>query len=677
MGLEDKMNNNNKSKLSLLHIIAPLTLSIFLSNQVSAAGLLKVYQLAAKKDPQLQQAFADFKSVEQNVPIAVADLLPEVTLNAGVSYDKVLDFTTGTTANPSINSKYFFINATQPLFYWDRIHRYLQSEIEVKKAIHDLEFAKEDLLIRVSEAYFNVLEAEDTLEFVSTEKKSVAQLYRESKERFDVGLIPIADVDEAQARLDLTTADEIQAKNDVQNRYDELIEIIGENINQANILTPNFKPSSPKPLDVQKWLKMAMERNHAYTSQKLNLDITRKNEDIAFAGHLPTLDANAQYRGVDSSRALQIDDVSSAKGYLNSYGGSIETNLEIFGGGGTQASYEQTQYNTKAEGYNTERVRRETVSNTKQAYRNVLTSIKQIEALEQAVKSGLSALEATKASYDVGTRASIDVLDRLTDLYQQKQRLSSARYAYIRNVLELKRLGGVLTNNDILTIDQWLITSKNRIKDSSDVKETVLQDVQDKDAKEFGKSQPDTDTKPTIEPVKGTYTEPVKTESKANEAPSEVDKKETSEKPVSESKIETQPETKVEVKAKDESKPKITVSAPESSQPIDTTIQSEPTEKRKSELRVRKPDQPKGDILRDLENKLLELEGKKLSDDPTDNSVKPKDDVKEEATSNTSVTEKPAAVEGKDPNPNDQDDKVLKKLENELMRIINQGNLGQ
>lgn len=480
-------NNNNKVKLAILAVIAPLGLVI--NNYAYSHGLLKVYKLAAKKDPVLQQAFADFKSVEQNVPIAVADLLPEVTLNAGMSYDKVLNFSTTTQKNPEVNSKYFSVNLTQPLFYWDRISRYLQSEIEVEKAIHDLEAAKEDLLTRVSDAYFNVLEAQDTLEFITTEKRAVKQLYDESKERFDVGLIPIADVDEAQSRLDLKTADEIDAQNQLATRYDELAEIVDVSLDHLSLLTPKFRPSSPKPSDIKQWLQMALDRNHLLRSERLALKIQEKNEDIAFAGHLPSADLTAQYRGSDSDNALQIDTISSARGYISSRGGSIEGRVEIFGGGGTQALVEQEEFNTLAAGFNTERVTRETTSNTKQAYRNVQTSISRIDALEQAVVSGLSALEATRASYEVGTRASIDVLDRLTDLYEQKQNLSAARYTYIRNVIELKRLAGILTDKDIKTIDSWLVTKKQKeqMHDKSDVKDNVLEIIKKRDDDAFKK----------------------------------------------------------------------------------------------------------------------------------------------------------------------------------------------
>lgn len=688
-------NNNNKSKLSLYKIISPLAFSLLFNSSAYSHGLLQVYQLAAKKDPQLQQAFADFKSVQQNVPIAVSDLLPEVTLNAGIDYDKVLDFTDLRAGeNPSINSKFFSINATQPLFYWDRIHRYLQSNIEAEKAIHDLEVAKEDLLLRVSEAYFAVLEAEDLLEFVSTERKSVNQLYKESLERFNVGLIPIADVDEAKARLDLTTADEIQAQNDVQNRYDELIEIIGEDVNHAKILTPKFKPSSPKPTDVKKWLKMAMARNHLFTSQKLNRDIVEKNEDIAFAGHMPSVDANAQYRGVNSSRSLQVDDISTAEGYLNSFGGSIEGRIEIFGGLGTQAAVEQAEFNTKAEGYVTERVKRETISNTRQAYRNVITNIKQIQALEQGVISSYSALEATKASYDVGTRASIDVLDRLTDLYDQKQRLSSARYQYIQNVLELKRLAGVLTNKDILTIDKWLVDSKNRVRDKFDVRDSIIRDVESKDQKQYGTKATTTQQEKEVPQTKKTDTQ-----DKENKQDSLDD---IEQKFMEKNNIESKDTPQTEKKTSTETK---SSSEESTSQPTNVD-------------RIKQKPMLNKNPLEELEEKLLELEGIKqpksdkksevqqekaeteqvidvTKDKIIDRSTEPKQtdseqipngslDQVEPETKTQTITKTPVSTMAPDENDpgaltspitEDKDDRVLRKLELELKRIIEEGNL--
>lgn len=706
--------NNNKFKLALYKVIAPLTFSIVISNIAYSNGLLQVYQMAAKKDPQLQQAFANFKSVEQNIPIAVANLLPEVTLNAGISYDKFLDFDSVISGNnPDIKSNYFSVNLTQPLFYWDRISRYLQSEIEVEKSIHDLEIAKEDLLTRVVEAYFNVLQAEDRLEFVSTEKKSVKQLYREAVERFDVGLIPIADVDEAKARYDLTTADEIDATNQVLARYDELMEIVGQKIDHLSILTPQFKPSSPKPTEVIKWLNLATERNHTYISQKLNRSIVEKNEDIAFAGHLPYAQATGQYRGVKSSDSLQVDDVSSAKGYLSSYGGAIEGGIEIFGGGGTQASVEQAGYNTLAEDYNTERVRRETISNTSQTYRNVMTSINQISALEQAVVSSLSALEATKASYEVGTRASIDVLDRLTELYERKQRLSEARYNYIRNVIELKRLAGVLTNKDIITIDAWLIAKRESAKklDNSDVKYEVLQTIEKIDQKNYKNltkdkttSTKEEKTEPKLDTAKSSEKTKKEPESATTELPVQTkpDPIKTLDEKLNQLEAEQTPNEITEPK-KDSSKPEEATQKPtdkpinESTDVIDTgeTYESEESTEPNSNQQSDLPYATKSTedkTLKNLEHELLKSIDKDYkksisNDKQQDNQIKKSDDSSNkksvEVNTNTETkTKKYLEPVENTPQRNDapyskneQQDKVLEKIEEELMRIIDEGEL--
>ena len=695
------MNNNNKFKLALYKIIAPLTFSITLSNMVYASGLLEIYQIAAKKDPQLQQAFANFKSVEQNVPIAVARLLPEVTLNAGISYDKFLDFDDPRLgSNPRIDSNYFSVNLTQPIFYWDRISRYLQSQIEVEKSIHDLEIAKEDLLTRVVEGYFNVLEAEDRLEFVSTEKKSVEQLFREAQERFNVGLIPIADVDEAKARYDLNLADEIEAKNQVLARYDELIEIVGQKIDNLSVLTPKFKPSNPKPTDAMKWLNMATERNHTYISQKLNQAIMGKNEDIAFAGHLPYAQATAQFRGVNSSDSLQVDDVSSARGYLTSYGGALEGGVEIFGGGGTQAAVEQSEYNTLAESHNTERVRRETISNTSQTYRNVMTNIKRIAALEQAVTSSLSALEATKAGYEVGTRASIDVLDRLTDLYDQKQRLSEARYNYIRNVIELKRLAGILTNKDIITVDTWLIAKRESAKklDNSDVQYNIIKTIEKTDAKQYDKLLKDkSKTSEEIKPVTKEQDSKLEVPESIN---SPIESKDDPIKKLDEKlkQLEAEPisseSSKPSIKddAESDKKPSSeAISETITDEPVDTIVSDETDEikqntepdSRKSVNKSYSTHSSDDKILKNLEHELLksidkdyeknlsddtEQDSNKIKKDNTTNKIKPTSKYLEPVEDTSERDDIPYSKEEKN-------DQGLEKLEQELMRIIDKNGI--
>lgn len=469
------MNNNNNK---IFKVGLTITINLVLLQNIFATDLLSVYKLAEKNDPQIKQAIAEYKAVEHNVPISVAELLPSVILSAGMSYDKVLNLT----GRPEIRKKYFSVDFTQSIFQWDKIQKYLQSELEVKQAIHNLEVAKEDLLIRVSDAYFNILEAEDKLEFISTEKTSVKQLYDEAKERFDVGLIAIADVEEAKAKYDIKTAEEIQAQNNLEDRYEELTEILGEKINNIDVLIPNFKPSSPKPKDINKWIKLAQDRNHQLISEQLESQIQEKNQDIAFAGHLPSVILTANYGGTESNKSIQVNDVRAVKGYTANYGAELRGELELFASGGTQATIDQAGYNAKAASYNTERVRRETVSNTVQSYRTIMSNISQIAALEQAEKSSLSSLEATKAGYDIGTRASIDVLDRLTDLYEQKQKLSSTRYEYIKNVINLKRNSGILTNDDIAIVNKWLVNRKIKKShlDKFDIKDDIIQDIKDK-----------------------------------------------------------------------------------------------------------------------------------------------------------------------------------------------------
>lgn len=486
--------------------------SIVFSTNLYSDDLLTIYSKAAKRDPIIAQAQATYESERQNLPIAVAELLPQLFLRAGINRDKILDLsgnqtnsiTTTKRTSPTVRSKYFALNLSQSLFEWDKIQKYLQSEYVVQKAMHDLEAAKQDLLIRVSEAYFNILQAEDILEYTKTEKIAINEMYKQAQARFDVGLIAVADVEEAKARYNAKNADEIKAANDIANKYEELNAIVGEKIQQIDILSPNFKADYPKPSIMEKWVAMAIKRNHTLMSQELAYCIMEKNEDIAFAGHLPNIKLNARYTGREGNRSIIIDEISTVKGYINTYGASIDGSWELFASGGTQAKINQAKYNTYAEGFNTEKVRRGIISDTRQSYRNIITSLSQIKALEVAQLSSVSALDATKAGYDLGTRASIDVLDRLTDLYNQKQRLAIAKYTYIKNIIKLKQDSGILSNEDMAIVNRWLVTralkNKNHL-DKTDVRETVLQSMKKSDEQR-------------INEIKQTSKVPVKTNSK-------------------------------------------------------------------------------------------------------------------------------------------------------------------
>ncbi len=495
-----KIKNQNK-KLSIFistGLLASASIIASFSQTAYAENLLSIYHKAANRDPIIQQAKATYEAEKQNLPIARAAILPKLILRAGLTHDKVLDFpnnshsTVNFKKNPLVRSKYFSLNLTQSLFEWDNIQRYLQSDLIVQKAIHDLEIAKQDLLIRVSNAYFDILDAESALEFTSTEKDSIKEMYAQAQERFDVGLIAIADVEEAKARYDVKRADEIQAINKVADKYDVLNAIVGEKIKNIDILTPSFKPSSPKPTAIDQWVKMATRRNHTLISQELACQIMAKNEDIAFAGHLPNAKLSARYTGRDSSRSLILDEISAVKGYINTYGASIDGSWELFASGGTQAKINQAGFNTEAESFKTEQVRRGVISDTRQAYRNILTSLSQVKAYEQAQISGMSALDATKAGYDLGTRASIDVLDRLTDLYDQKSRLATARYTYIKNIIKLKQSSGVLSNEDIAIVNKWLVSRNlnNTMFDKTNRRAKILDEI--KVHKSENNKEPDT-----------------------------------------------------------------------------------------------------------------------------------------------------------------------------------------
>lgn len=458
---------NNKKYISKINakILLTATLSLFISSNSHADDLLTIYNKATKTDPKLLQAYAKYEATKQNVPIAIAELLPKLTLSAGIIKYKLLDYGN----NPSVTSKYFSLDLDQVLFDWDKIQRYYQADLEAQKAIYDLAIAKEDLFTRVSDAYFGILEAKDKLLYASSEKSAVNRLLADAQEKFKVGYITVADLDEIKARHDVKTSEEIAAKNSELNAFDTLAEIIGEPVSSVNIISAKFKPSNPLPNNIEKWVKMAQNRNHTLISEQLQYQIKEKDEDRAFAGYLPTLKANIGYRGVDSNNSIFIDEVSTANGYLSSYSRSIDGTWELFSSGGTMARVSQAKHNARAELFNVEKIRRDIVSNTRQSYRNILSSINQIRALEQAEISGISALEATKAGYDIGTKVSTDVLNRLSDLYRQKQELATAKYLYIKNIIKIKTYSGILTNGDAAIINTWLtsdVAVKSQAKDS-------------------------------------------------------------------------------------------------------------------------------------------------------------------------------------------------------------------
>ncbi|WP_024872362.1 outer membrane channel protein TolC [Tolumonas lignilytica] len=436
-------------KKSLLSVLILLGLSPW----ASAESLLDIYHQAQEKDPQLQETLAQRNAAFEKINESDAAKLPQINLNASTGYQKSNDNDAYTE-----NTRGAGISLTQALF---REPVWMNADITSKQAMASdvsLSLEKQNLIFRTAQAYFSVLAAQDALEYTTANEKALQRQLDETQQRFNVGMTAITDVQEAKAAHDLAVADSITAQNTLANSYEALRQLTGNEHKFLDVLnTERFSPS-PMAQSADQWLKQAQDHSLALNQLRIAKDIARQQIDLAKTGHLPTLDlklgANSNYTN------YQVNSVSKQDGTVNEGTIGLQFNLPLYSGGATQSQVKQAQFNYVAASENLEKTYRSMQADLYKNYNNVFASIGTIKAYQQSVVSADSALTATQAGYQVGTRTIVDVLNATSKLYSAKQLLSNARYSYILNTIQLKQTAGVLSEQDLLDINNGLISQK-------------------------------------------------------------------------------------------------------------------------------------------------------------------------------------------------------------------------
>jgi outer membrane protein len=432
---------------------------------VSAATLLEIYQQALQSDPRIHEAEALRLAALEAEPQARGVLLPQIgftgdwskgdSKGSGVQ-NSVIEQPPGSgdfvvvpfpfqVETDSETTQWQF-TLRQTLFRWDQIVDLRRADKTVARAEADREAAQQDLIVRVTEAYFNVLGAEDRLLAIHADRLAIARQLEQAKQRFEVGLIAITDVQESQAAYDQSIANEIAAKRSLATARYLLSEITGAPVGALSAPAENLPLRTPDPASEQAWLDLAMSQNLALISSRLDERLARDEISFRRNGHYPTIDlvANTGNRTVESDQ-----DTFNGFGPLpadsdfdtTSFG--IQFNFPIFAGGGVSS-----------------RVTRETDRATRDSYLGVLAEISRVEALQQAVASATTALDATQAGFDVGTRTIVDVLRSQGNLYLSITNYYQARYDYLLNAMRLKQAAGSLQIQDLETLEPYLAARK-------------------------------------------------------------------------------------------------------------------------------------------------------------------------------------------------------------------------
>ncbi len=430
-----------KSLIALGLLVLPLS--------APAADLLELYEQAAQHDPQILAARANREAGKEAEPLAQANLLPNVSLAGNLNYTNQ-DVKKPPTAAGSDRflSNSLTLNLVQPLFRKDRLVALEQSKQQVKQADSDYAAAEQGLILRLAKAYFGVLSARENLTFAQAEKKAISRQLDQAKERFEVGLAAITDVHEAQARYDQSKANEISARNAVDNAWEVLREIVSTAPGTLDDLKVKLPMIPPQPADIDEWTRTAQQHNPEVVSAGLAAEIARQNIEAKRAGNYPSLDLVGSLSRARSNATSGTD--------VNSGTIGLQLSLPLYTGGGVESGTRQARYQFEAAQDGLEQKRRAVARQVRDAYRGNQASISRVEALNATVRSAMSALEATEAGFEAGTRTLVDVLNGQSALFKARRDYAQARYDYVVNTLSLLQAAGTLSADDVTRVNAWL-----------------------------------------------------------------------------------------------------------------------------------------------------------------------------------------------------------------------------
>ncbi len=428
-----------------------VTLLLVLSaQQTFAQDLIETYQLALENDPDFKSAYVNQFSTQEIKSQSIAQMLPNVAVQAASSRNRL--FNKKATFQGAGTQKYWnqtlAINFRQPVFNWGHWVQLDQSDNRIAQAEAQYQAEYQALIVRTTEAYFDILAAQDNLEFTIAEQTAIAKQLEQAKQRFEVGLIAITDVYEAQAAYDEARANEIEAANLLDDAKESLRELIGENEADLNPLHETIVLDKPDPEDIAAWTESAENNNFTIVAQLNQAEIARKDVELRQSGHLPTLDIVANYNLQDNTSRFGL------RGDTQSVG--LELNLPLFEGGGTYSRVQQAEYDFQRAKEELTKVKRAVTRQVRNAYRGVLSSLSRVNALTATVKSSESALEATEAGFEVGTRTMVDVLTEQRNLYRSKRDYARSRYDFLINGIKLKEAAGSLGETDLQQINRFL-----------------------------------------------------------------------------------------------------------------------------------------------------------------------------------------------------------------------------
>jgi len=440
-------------------ILAALSLTL-LAPAAGAVDLMGVYELASRNDPQIRAAERRLDASEYEKAIARANLLPSITGSGSMNRGNVRVERGGESdPNRRIDTENYSVQVSQSIYddaNWGRMNR-ARAIIAQANAQFDVEW--QNFLQRTAQRYFDMLNAIDSLRFAEAEEKALRRQYEQAEQRFEVGLSAVTDFLEARAAWDGARARVIVAENDLEDAREALRELTGTMFESFKPLTEELPLNPPEPGTSRAWVETALQTNPDLVVAREAVTIADTDIRIARSGHLPTLDlVGSLNRNRDNKAALtaaeQILEVTTFE--TDAWQVQLQLNVPIFSGLAVRSRTRQARTNRSIASEELDFSQRQTVRTTENAFRAVIAGIRQVEALNQAVISADSALEATNAGFEVGTRTIVDVLLAEQRFFQAQRDYSNARHQLILDRLSLRRAAGVITPEDLQAANEQL-----------------------------------------------------------------------------------------------------------------------------------------------------------------------------------------------------------------------------
>ena len=438
----------------------------------SGESLLDIYEIALDNDAQLKAETSQYRADLELKTLALAPLLPQVRLGASRALRDsestrltITEFQNGqvviddvTNGSRTFTNSYD-INLNQTLFDLSAWFDWKAGNERSKQAEATLAAAQQNLIVRVSEAYFGVLRAQDNLLAAKAQERALARQLEQTRQRFNVGLIAITDVYEAEARYDLAGVTRIIEENNVAVARERLSVLTGQNHGQLLLLSDDFTPEVPTPSDRSAWVDFALANNYELAAVRFAEEVARQTAKSRQMGHAPTVSAQLGYSESETDGTVTPPTAFNlpprSDGENESF--QIRVDLPLYSGGAVSANRRRAaeQFNTARE--NRINLTRNTVTASRSLHMTVTSDVARVKARKQAIKSTQSALDATVAGYEVGTRNIVDVLNAQNAVFGAQRDYANSRYDYILNSMRLKENAGTLSPEDIAALESFLI----------------------------------------------------------------------------------------------------------------------------------------------------------------------------------------------------------------------------